>query len=171
MTRLVLIGPRGSGKTLVGQLVARLLGCDFVDTDTLIEARGRTIPELFATEGEPGFRAIEREVIRSLEPSADAVVATGGGAVLDAANREHLAGLGPVIYLHAPPERLVARIAGSDRPPLTDADPLDEMRRVLAEREPLYRALANAVIDTDTLDPETAARRLFDLAHDLPEKG
>lgn len=149
--------------------MARLLGWAFVDTDALIEARGRTIAELFATVGEPGFRAVERAVILALEPPTAAVIATGGGAVLDPANREHLATLGPVIYLHATPERLVARIAGSDRPPLTDADPNEEMRQVLAHREPLYRALANAVVDTDALDPDTAARRVVDLARGLAE--
>lgn len=167
MTRLILIGPRGSGKSSVGRRAARLLGCAFVDTDALIEARGRTIAELFTAEGEPGFRAIEREVIRSLDPPAGAVVATGGGAVLDAANREHLAGLGTVIYLHAPVDRLVARIKGEHRPPLTDTGPLDEMRRVLALRDPIYRALADAVVDTDTLDLDTAARRVVDIARSL----
>lgn len=167
MTRVVLIGPRGSGKTAVGQRAARLLGCDFLDTDALIEARGRTIAEVFTDEGEPGFRALERAVIASLDPPDRAVVATGGGAVLDAANREHLAGLGPVIYLHASPERLVARIAGEPRPPLTDADPLEEMRRVLALREPLYHALADAVLDTDPLDLDTASRRVADLTRGL----
>jgi shikimate kinase len=168
MTHLILIGPRGSGKTEVGKRVARLLGWTFVDIDALIEARGRTIAELFATEGEPGFRAVERAVIKTLALPARAVIATGGGAVLDAANRERLAGLGPVIYLHATVERLVARIAGSDRPPLTDADPTEEMRQVLAHREPLYRALANAVVDTDALDLDTAARRVVQLAGALP---
>ncbi len=167
MSHLVLIGPRGSGKSSVGRLAARLLGWEFADTDALIESGGRTIAEVFAAEGESGFRVLEREVICDLQPVDNTVIATGGGAVLDAANRDHLAGLGKVIYLHATPERLVARIAGSNRPPLTDADPLEEMRRVLTHREPLYRALADAVLDTETLDPDTAARRLVDLARDL----
>lgn len=149
--------------------MARLLGWAFVDIDALIEARGRTIAELFATEGEAGFRAVERAVIKTLDSPAPAVVATGGGAVLDPANREHLAGLGPVIYLHATVERLVARIAGSDRPPLTDADPTEEMRQVLAHREPLYRALATAVVDTDALDLDTAAGQVVDVTRGLAE--
>ncbi len=142
-----------------------------MDTDALIEARGRTIVELFAAGGEPGFRAVECEVICQLNPADDTVIATGGGAVLDAANRAHLAGLGRVIYLHATPERLVARIAGSNRPPLTDADPLAEMRRVLAHREPLYRGLADAVLDTETLDLDTAARGVVDLVRAPSETG
>jgi len=171
MTRLVLIGPRGSGKSAVGRRAARLLGWAFVDTDRLIEARGRTITELFAAEGEAGFRAVERAVIAALDPPVDAVVATGGGAVLDPDNRAHLAGLGRVIYLRATVERLVARTTGSDRPPLSADDAAVEMRRVLALRDPLYRALADAVLDTETLDLDTASRRLVELFADSKESG
>lgn len=169
MTCVVLIGPRGAGKTAVGQRVAHHLAVDFLDTDALLEARGRTVAEIFATQGEPGFRALEREIIAALGPEGDAVIATGGGAVLDPANRAHLASLGPVIYLHASAERLVARIAGSDRPPLTDADPHREMRQVLAARERLYRELAQAVLDTDALDLEAATQALLALVPTLSE--
>ncbi len=164
MSCLVLIGPRGAGKSAAGRRVALRLGWDFVDTDALIEARGRTIAELFAAEGEAGFRVVEARTISALRPTRDTVVATGGGVVLDAANRAHLATLGPVIYLHAAPTLLVARIAGSDRPALTDADPLTEMRQVLAAREPLYRELAGHVVDTGALDVEAVATHLAALA-------
>jgi shikimate kinase len=170
VTCVVLIGPRGAGKTALGQRVARRLGWAFLDTDRLIEARGRSVDAIFAAAGEAGFRALEREVIGALAPAGDAVIATGGGAVLDADNRVHLAALGPVIYLHASPEELVARIADSDRPALTDADPRSEMRAVLAAREPLYRDLADAVLDTGALDVDAATEALVALARGFFEK-
>jgi shikimate kinase len=170
VTCVVLIGPRGAGKTALGQRAARRLGWAFLDTDRLIEAKGRSVAAIFAAAGEAGFRAREREVIGALAPAGDAVIATGGGAVLDAGNRAHLAALGPVIYLHAPPEELVARIAGTDRPALSDADPRSEMRAVLARREPLYRDLADALLDTGTLGEDAAVEALVALARALAEK-
>ena len=169
MTSVVLIGPRGAGKTAVGRRLAQRLGIGFQDTDALIVARGRTVAEIFAAHGEPGFRALEREIIAGLKPEPATVIATGGGAVLDADNRARLASLGPVIYLRASAECLSARIAGTDRPALTDADPLTEMRQVLAAREPLYRELAQAVLDTDELALPDAIGALVALARDLRE--
>ncbi|MFH2006426.1 MAG: shikimate kinase [bacterium] len=160
MTHLILIGLRGSGKTAAGRRAAALLGYDFVDLDALLEARGRTIPEIFATSGEVGFRKLEREAIQSLEPTTHTVVATGGGAVLDESNRSKLRGLGQMVYLVARPETLAARVAGSDRPRLTGGNPLEETRLLLERRDPLYRELAHHVLDTEPLDIEQVAEAL-----------
>ena len=160
MSSLVLIGPRGAGKTSAGRATAARLGWDFVDTDALIETRGRTIAEIFAAEGEPGFRRLERSIIAELWPARDTVIATGGGVVLDPDNRRRLSALGPVVYLIADAEQLVARIAGSDRPALTDADPLTEMRQVLIARDPLYRGTARTVLDTGALSLDDVVDQL-----------
>lgn len=168
MTRLVLVGLRGSGKTSCGQRAASRLGASFVDVDQAIEARGRRIPEIFAAEGEAGFRAVEREVIAALVPPDPAVIATGGGAVLDPVNREALARLGVVVYLRADPRVLAARVTGSDRPPLVAGGPEAEARALLAAREPLYVGLARHTVDTDALTVDEVAARLVALARRAP---
>jgi shikimate kinase len=166
VTRLVLIGPRGSGKTAVGTRAAALLGVALIDTDAEIEARGETVVELFATCGEPGFRAVEREGIAALAPPPGAVIATGGGAVLDPDNRARLRDWGRVIYLSAPAEVLAARITGTDRPRLAGDDALEETRLVLAAREAIYRELADVVLDTGEQDVESVAGELVRLARE-----
>lgn len=156
--RLVLVGLRGAGKTACGRAAAAALGVPFLDLDALIEARGRSIAELFAAEGEAGFRRLEREVLLGLEAPRAAVLATGGGAVLDPENRARLAALGTVVFLHAAPEILAARVAGSGRPRLAGKDALSETRLLLAEREPLYRGIASHHLDTGALtEPEVVA--------------
>jgi len=164
VTHLILVGLRGSGKTAAGRRAAELLGYTFVDLDELIEARGRTIPEIFAADGEAGFRKIECEVIQALEPTTETVVATGGGGVLDEGNRRKLDALGLVVYLHAAPEVLAARISDSDRPRLAGSDALEETRLILETRESLYRALAQHAVDTGALDVDGVAARLVELA-------
>lgn len=120
---VTLAGYMGSGKTTVGRLLAERLGWTFVDTDALIEARaGRSIPRLFAEEGEEGFRALEAQVIREVARGDRQVIATGGGAAVDPANRLALALAGPLVLLEASPETLWARVSGSDRPLASDPD-------------------------------------------------
>ncbi len=155
--RLVLIGARGAGKTTVGRLLADRLGLSFVDTDALVEATaGRSIPAIFGEGGEAGFRLYERAVCEGLA-DATGVIATGGGVVLDPVNVALLRRHARVVWLEAPPEELVSRCAGSDRPALTGLAPEDEVRTVLMARAPLYRAAADHCVWTGCREPEAVA--------------
>jgi shikimate kinase len=148
---LVLIGMSGAGKSRVGRLVAERLRWRFVDTDVEIERRtGRTVPEIFAAEGEPRFRAIERDVVARVAQRSAAVIATGGGAILDPGSRELLWSGNLVVCLDASAEQIAERLARSRerRPLLAGPDPSAAIRGLLAERAPLY-ALAHRTIVTD----------------------
>ncbi|MEN6342154.1 MAG: shikimate kinase [Methanospirillum sp.] len=155
--KVVLTGYRGTGKSTVGRLVADRLGLPFLDTDALVEARaGRSVPAIFAADGEEGFRALERAVCAELA-AVEGVIATGGGAVLDPANVAALRRNGRVVLLEGPPEELAARCAGSDRPALTALPPLDEIRTVLAARHGAYRAAADHCVWTGCRSPKMVA--------------
>lgn len=147
---IVLIGFMGTGKTVVGRRLAGALGVPFVDTDTLIEEKTATsIPTLFKTRGETGFRAVEKEVIHSLADGERRVVATGGGAVLDPDNFDMLKSLGSVIHLSAPASTILARTKGDAgvRPLLAGDDPLERIRSLQRERAPVY-GRADHEVDT-----------------------
>ena len=136
---VTLMGFMGSGKSTVGRILATRLGWDFVDTDRLIEAKaGRSIPEIFASDGEAGFRDLEAAVIRDVTQGDRQVIATGGGTILDPENRLALRMAGVVVHLKASPELLWRRVAGSDRP--LAQDPL-AFRARYQERYPLYQQL------------------------------
>lgn len=147
---LSLVGMPGSGKSTVGRQLARRLGLPFFDSDALIEQRlGCSIREYFAREGEAAFRDVEQQVIADLAAGPDAVVATGGGAVLREANRQKLREAGRVIYLRSSPEELHRRVRhDTQRPLLQVADPLGRLRSLHAERDPLYREAAHFHIET-----------------------
>lgn len=150
-TNVFLVGPMGAGKSTIGRHLARVLGQRFVDADREIEARtGASISLIFDLEGEAGFRRRESAVIAELAASDGLVVATGGGAVLDPANRAALRQRGTVVYLHAPLEVLVRRThRDRDRPLLQTADPRARLERIVLDRDPLYREVADLVIETD----------------------
>jgi shikimate kinase len=163
---VALIGARGSGKTTVGAILARLLGIRQVDTDELIEASiGKSITQIFASEGEAGFRQREREVIRAAVAQAPAVFSLGGGAVLLKENIDALLPIASIVWLTAPPHVLAQRIksdpkSGQSRPPLTARDAETELAEVLQAREPLYRAAAELIVDTSKLTPQEIAQKI-----------
>ena len=150
-TNVFLVGPMGAGKSTIGRHLARVLGQRFVDADREIEARtGASISLIFDLEGEAGFRRRESAVIAELAAGEGRVVATGGGAVLDPGNRAALRQRGTVVYLHAPLEVLIRRTRRDrDRPLLQTADPQASLERIVRDRDPLYREVADLVIETD----------------------
>lgn len=139
----------GAGKTTVGRQLAKRFGRRFLDADHEIEARtGVAIPTIFEIEGEAGFRRREASVIADLAKENDLVLATGGGAVLDAGSRATLAASGVVVYLNAPATLLYERTRHDrNRPLLQVADPLGKLREILAVRDPLYREVAHVIVD------------------------
>ncbi|MAT14560.1 MAG: shikimate kinase [Planctomyces sp.] len=153
---ITLIGYRGCGKTSVARLLAERMEWDWVDADVKIaEAAGKSIRAIFASEGEPGFRARERTVMHQLLDSDKLIVAAGGGAILIAATRSQMRTSGPVIWLKASPETLAARIENDDksdstRPSLTGKSIGEEVAEVLAERTELYEEAATITIDTES---------------------
>jgi len=148
--KLFLVGMMGAGKTTVGRQLAKRLGKTFYDADREVEARtGVPVAVVFDIEGEAGFRKREAEVIEQLTAVDDIVLATGGGAVLDPRNREHLRNRGFVIYLHALPQVLWQRTrTDKSRPLLQGDDPRERLEALYALRDPLYREVADLVIET-----------------------
>jgi shikimate kinase len=163
---IVLIGYRGSGKTSIGKRLAVLRQMSFVDTDALIiETAGRTIKEIFATEGEPGFRDRESAAIQEISQRQNAVIAVGGGAILRPENVAALKKIGRIIWLQADPETLHARILAdaatfATRPNLTAAGGLEEIRALLETRLPLYASAADTTLDISAISIEEAANQL-----------
>lgn len=152
MRTIVLMGFMGAGKSEVGRRLARRLGRDFFDTDRLIEERaGKSVSSIFAEDGEVTFRAMERDVVRDVATRAGAVIAVGGGAVVDPVNARALRGTGSlVVHLTADLETTLSRIGdAADRPLLTD-DPRAAIARLQAERRPFYEAAADVTVDTSS---------------------
>lgn len=166
MTRplLVLIGPPGAGKSRIGKSVARELGVQFVDTDRIIVAEHGPITEIFADHGEPHFRAIERDVVaRVLRGEADAVVALGGGAILDPATQADLAEH-RVALITVTAEAVRDRLNTSKRPLL--AGGMESWERIADERRPIYESLADSVWDTSHRPVSFIAHELADWVRD-----
>ena len=150
MANVFLIGLMGAGKTTIGRILARKLGMRFIDSDHEIERRtGASIPWIFEIEGEESFRRREAEVIADLTAQDGIVLATGGGAVLNAANRACLKARGRVIYLRATVGSILLRTShDKNRPLLQLADPRRKLEELTEQREPLYREIADLVVDT-----------------------
>jgi shikimate kinase/3-dehydroquinate synthase len=164
----------GSGKTAVGERLARSLDLPFHDADALVEAEaGRRIADLFAREGEAYFRGLERQVITRLLGGPPGVIATGGGAFVDPENRARLTASGTVVCLLADPETLWERVRASpDRPLLQGPDPVERLRTLLQARLPAY-AEAHYLLDTSDRTPDEVAgilRRLLAPRHPLPRR-
>jgi shikimate kinase len=148
---IFLIGPMGSGKTAVGRHLARLFRYTFHDSDADIEAKtGVDIPFIFEKEGEAGFRSRERESIDRLTRLESIVLATGGGAVIDPANRAALAGRGVVVYLATSVNQQIERTRHArHRPLLHDTDPEQRLKELMGRRAVLYAEIADFTITTD----------------------
>jgi shikimate kinase len=160
---LILVGMMGAGKTTVGRLLARRLKRAYHDSDEEIERRcGVRISVIFDIEGEAGFRARESQVIAELCALEGIVLATGGGAVLSEANRRCLASHGTVIYLHARAAQLWHRVRHDrNRPLLATPEPQKKLEELYAVRDPLYREVADLVVDTGRQSPQTLTRELL----------
>jgi shikimate kinase len=162
---IVLIGMMGSGKTTIGRALADRLGYGFVDSDEVIQARtGRTVREIFATDGEAAFRRLETDaLIDALDSDKPLVVAAAGGVVLAEANRAALrAARARIVWLTAPVEVLAARAETGEHRPLLDGDVAASVRRLSAQREPLYRELAQQIVASD-------ARPIGDIVTEIVE--
>jgi shikimate kinase len=162
---IALIGYRGAGKTTVARLLAGRLGWEAIDADDLLEARaGRTIQQIFAEQGEPWFRDLESAILAELVRRPRAILALGGGVVLREANRLLLDPL-LVIWLDAPAECLYQRIqddatTADRRPQLTSQGGLEEVQRLLAQRLPLYKQLADYRLEIRDKTPEQIAEEI-----------
>ncbi|CAA9234279.1 MAG: Shikimate kinase I [uncultured Acidimicrobiales bacterium] len=162
----MLIGMMGSGKTTVGRRLAAELGRPLVDSDAQVEARtGRTVREIFESDGEAAYRVLEREaLVDALAEAEPSVVAAAGGVVLDPGNRAVLQEAGTVVWLRARPEVLARRVsAGRDHRPLLGDDPLAALRRLDAERRPLYAEVADLVVDVDDLSTRQVVTAVLEL--------
>jgi len=155
----------GAGKSAVGRQLARSLHLDFLDSDDEIEARtGVDIPFIFEKEGEDGFRKREMAAIDDLTKMDGVVLATGGGAVVRPENRSVLGGRGYVVYLHTTVDQQVARTRkGRERPLLESGDPRAILEGLMAARDPLYREIADLVVETD-------GRKVYSVANEIVEQ-
>jgi len=146
---IVLVGMMGVGKTTVGRAVADALGWALLDSDQTIEARtGRTVAQIFATDGEPAFRAVETEVLaEALASTTPRVIAAAGGTVIDPGNRDVIRHGGLVVWLQAPVDVLVGRVAGSTHRPALAADPESTLYQLCEGRDELYAEVADLTVD------------------------
>lgn len=163
MRNVILVGPMGAGKSTIGRLLARELHLVFKDSDKEIEVRtGADIPWIFDVEGEQGFREREQAVIADLCQEEGLVLATGGGAVMRPANREALRDGGWVVYLHTSVDQQLERTSRDrNRPLLRTANPGEVLRGLMATRDPLYREIADVIIETDQRPPRLVVQELL----------
>ncbi|WP_285511389.1 shikimate kinase [Streptomyces sp. NBRC 14336] len=159
---VVLVGPMGVGKSTVGQQLAERLGVGYRDTDDdIVAEQGRSISEIFVDDGEPAFRALEKQAVRRALAEHDGVLALGGGAVLDEDTRDLLAGQ-PVVYLSMDVEEAVKRTGLNAARPLLAVNPRKQWRELMEARRHLYEQIATAVVATDGRTPEEVTQAVLD---------
>lgn len=165
---IYLIGYRCCGKTSVGKALSRLLEWQFLDTDAqVVQQSGMSIAEMVATHGWAYFRSREKDVLDQTRFLDRHVIATGGGVILDTDNVRAMQEIGRVIWLKVSPETVRIRMAGDpetllQRPALTAVGSIDEIGKVLMERQPLYERAAHLALDTDRLDVETICQKIIE---------
>ncbi|WP_328581399.1 shikimate kinase [Streptomyces sp. NBC_00370] len=159
---VVLVGPMGAGKSVVGELLADQLGVGYRDSDAdIVTAHDRTIADIFVDEGEPYFRELEREAVRRALTEHTGVLALGGGAILDDTTRELLTGL-PVVYLSVDVTEVMKRVGLNTARPLLLVNPRQEWKKLMEARRHLYTGVARAVVATDDRTPEEVAEAVLD---------
>jgi shikimate kinase len=161
---VALVGFMGTGKTVVGRILAERTGKKFLELDAMIEAKaGLSIPEIFRTEGEIGFREREIGAVKEIAGKKNAVIACGGGVVLNKINIDRLRRECVIVCLTASPGVILKRTTGDrgGRPLLDVADRARQVRELLAFRRPYYRGSADIIINTSRLKPETVADRII----------
>jgi shikimate kinase len=161
---VALIGFMGTGKTAVGRTLAERLNREFVEMDSLIEQKeGKSIPEIFAQDGEIAFRELEIEVTKEISGRKNLVIACGGGVVLNKINVDRLRQEGAIVYLTASAEAILKRVASEEgqRPLLEVDDPLLTIREMLKFRKPFYERAADIEIDTSKLDIAAVAEQII----------
>lgn len=164
---IYLVGPMGAGKSTIGRVLAAELHLSFRDSDKVIEDRtGADIPWIFDMEGEEGFRDRESAVLAELSQGVDVVIATGGGIILREQNRAIMQASGYVCYLTASIEQLVERTSRDKKRPLLQVEnPRQKIIDLVALRDPLYRAAADFVINTDRRSPKLVAQEIANLVN------
>ena len=162
----------GAGKSTIGRLLAKELRLPFKDSDKEIEQRtGADIPWIFDVEGEQGFREREQAMIAELCELDGVVIATGGGVVLRPENRQALRSRGRVVYLHASVEQQLERTSRDrNRPLLRNAEPGKVLRNLMEIRDPLYREIADVIIETDERPPRLVVQEIIERLEALPPR-
>lgn len=165
--RIFLVGPMGAGKTTIGKHLAQSLGMTFNDSDQEIQRRtGVDIPTIFEYEGEEGFRQREAQAIEDLTQLDNQVLATGGGAVVRAENRQHLSARGIVFFLACSPKQQYERTyRDRNRPLLQNEDPLGRLTDLMVEREPLYKETADYTVSTEGRSASAVSNEILNLLH------
>jgi shikimate kinase len=160
---IILIGFMGTGKTVTGRILAERTGMELVDMDSIIEQRQkRPISEIFATDGEPAFRIMERELVKELSTRSGLIISTGGGVVLNPDNITDFEKSGLVVCLTASPDTIFQRVEKDTTRPLLSGDKKAQISALLEKRRPLYAAISHG-INTDGLTDRQTADRILKL--------
>jgi shikimate kinase len=168
-TSVALIGFMGTGKTVVGKVLAAKLGREFIELDAMIEKKaGKTIPEIFQQDGEIGFRELEIEVTKEVASKKNAVIACGGGLVLNKINVDRMREECVIIYLTASPRVILERTSGDqdERPLLSVSDRAWQIKELLRFRQPFYERAADVKIDTSKLSTDSVAKLIMEKLRD-----